>query len=289
MTTPEGYPAGVDPVHVRAICMAAVPGTHREGIVVLADQSDGVRVYLTRRAEATAARAALHRVGYDADRTEGGWLSGAVIITGWSADRLEARLQAMRTVARRLAAEPSSTAAGILDQLSQQPKQPPSTASMQEQVLAARQRLREWITNTSGIHARCDPRARPADTGTALRLSACRQAETAIDLLAAQHLQVAVHAVALYPELLAQMSHHSASELAIYRAEIAVCGSPRSTRRPTAPPWHATQPNARRAAAAMATGFPALPVTAALAAEIQHQPPRRRDAGPPSPRTRRQR
>ena len=128
MTTPESYPAGVDPMHVRAICMAAAPGTRREGIVVLAGRGDGVRVYLTHRAEATAARAALRRVGYEADRADGRRLSSGLIVTGWSADRLEARLTAMRTLVQRLAADPRSTAADVLDRLGRQPSAPPSTA-----------------------------------------------------------------------------------------------------------------------------------------------------------------
>lgn len=286
MTTPEGYPAGVDPVHVRATCMAAAPGTQREGIVVLAGRNDGVRVFLTHRVEATAARAALRRVGYAADRI-GGRQSTRLIVTGWSAERLESRLTTMRTVAQRLAAEPGATAARILDRLGRQPEVLPSMASLQELVIAARHELREWITGTSGIHARCDPRARPADTGAALRLSACRQAETAIDMLAALHLRVAVHAVALYPELREQMSFYSARDLAVYRAEVAVFGSARSAGRPAARPWLATQPHVRQAHLSVAAGFPDLPLSADLA--TQPQPARRTDPGHLSPRSGRQR
>ena len=289
MTTPESYPAGVDPMHVRAICMAAAPGTRREGIVVLAGRGDGVRVYLTHRAEATAARAALRRVGYEADRADGRRLSSGLIVTGWSADRLEARLTAMRTLVQRLAADPRSTAADVLDRLGRQPSAPPSTAGQQELVIAARHQLREWIMATSGIHARCDPRARPADIGVALRLSASWQAETAIDELAARHLRIAVHAVALYPELRHQESHHSARDLAIHRAEIAVSGSPGSAWRSATRPRYVRQPSAGQATRPVVASFPILPLSAGLATEPQLQAPGRRESGLPSPRTGRQR
>ena len=138
---------------------------------------------------------------------------------------------------------------------------------------------------TSGIHARCDPRARPADIGAALRLSATWQAETAIDELAARHLRIAVHAVALYPELRHQESHHSARDLAIHRAEIAVSGSPGSAWRSATRPRYVRQPSAGQATRPVVASFPILPLSAGLATEPQLQAPGRRRSGLPSPRT----
>ncbi len=221
MTASDSYPAGIDPVHVRTIATAAVPDGQRDGTVLLVGGQYAARVYLPTRSAAQAAHAALRRVGYQVGRT--GSLRGRdLIIAGWSAEGLESRLTAMRAVLQKLAAEPGAAAVAALDQLGRLSAAAlPGQAGQRLLIHQADQQLRAWIADTSGIHAPCDPRARPADPGCALRLNATHRAEEAIDDLAARHVQVAELAVALYPALRQRMDHDSASDFAVRRAGVA--------------------------------------------------------------------
>ena len=221
MTASDSYPAGIDPVHVRTIATAAVPDGQRDGTVLLVGGQYAARVYLPTRSAAQAAHAALRRVGYQVGRT--GSLRGRdLIIAGWSAEGLESRLTAMRAVLQKLAAEPGATAVAALDRFGRLSAAAlPGQAGQRLLIHQADQQLRAWIADTSGIHAPCDPRARPADPGCALRLNATHRAEEAIDDLAARHVQVAELAVALYPALRQRMDHDSASDFAVRRAGVA--------------------------------------------------------------------
>ena len=77
----------------------------------------------------------------------------------------------------------------------------PSQIDQRLVVERAGQRLRTWISRTSGIHAPRDPRALPADPRCAFRLAATSRAEEVIDYLAERHLQLAELAVGFYPQL----------------------------------------------------------------------------------------
>jgi hypothetical protein len=221
MTARDPYPSGVDPCHIWAVCAAAAPGHDPAGTAVLAGGRDAARVYLPARAAARAAQAALSRVGYQVARAAGSSRGRQLLVRGWSAGGLEARLTAMRAVLEQLAADPGSAATMALDQLRRVPAaELPAAAGQQQLTWQAGEQLRRWIFAASGIHAPHDPLARPADTGCALRLSAAWRLEEAIDDLAARQLRVAGRALALYPALRQQIGHDSARDTVIRQAGI---------------------------------------------------------------------
>jgi hypothetical protein len=214
-------------VHVWTICTTAAPGSQRDGTALLVGGQYATRVYLPNRSAAHAAHAALRRVGYQASRATGGIRGRDLIVAGWSAEGLESRLTAQRAVLQKLAAEPAATAIAALDQLDRLPAAAlPGLAGQRQLIVQAGQQLRAWISGTSGIHAPRDPRARPTEPGSALRLHASRRAEEAIDNLAVRHLQVAEVAVAFYPALRQRMGHDTARDSAVRRAGMAFHLSP---------------------------------------------------------------
>ena len=128
----------------------------------------------------------------------------------------------MRTVIETLCAEPGGTAEAALDHLDSVLRiGRPARPSPQDCLRQAERELRGWITATSGIHAPCSPLTRPADTGTALRLSVAWHGQEAIDDLVRRHVQVSELAMALYPDLLRGMSHDRARDSAVRRASLA--------------------------------------------------------------------
>jgi hypothetical protein len=174
------------------------------------------------RAGARNAEGALSRVGYQVERTTDHSRGGHLVVRGWSADALEARLIAMRSVLEQLAADPGSTATKALDRLGSLPAAAlPDRAGRQQLCWQAAAQLLRRIFATSGIHAPHDPIARPADAGCALRLSAAWRLEEAIEDLAARQVRVAADALAQYPVLRQQMGHDSARDIAIRRATVA--------------------------------------------------------------------
>jgi hypothetical protein len=222
MPTRDQQPLRVDPSHIRAICASAGPARDRRGTVLLAGARDGIHVYMPTRAGARNAQAALGRVGYQVVRTTGHRRGGHLVVCGWSADALEARLTAMRSVLEQLAADPGSTATKALDPLgSRSAAALPDRAGQRELSQQAALQLLRWIFATSGIHAPHDPLARPADPGCALRLNAACRLEEAIEDLAARQVRVAADALAQYPVLRQQMGHDSARDIAVRRASVA--------------------------------------------------------------------
>lgn len=220
MPASDPYPHGVDPVHVWSVCRTAAPAIQDGGAAILIGGRYAARVHLPDRPAARAAHDALRRVGYQADRGVAGGRD--LIVAGWSEQGLESRLTAMRGVLHVLAAEPGLTAASALDRLLGLPAAELSRFTGQRLLIhQAGEQLRTWISATSGIHAPCDPRARPTDPGRALRLAATRRAEEAIDDLAQRHIQLTELAVALYPALRQRMDHDTARYFAIQRAAIA--------------------------------------------------------------------
>jgi hypothetical protein len=217
---PDPYPSGLDPAHILAICAQAAPG-HRRDTVLVVGGRHAAQVYLPDRAAGRAAQAALGRVGYQADRATGGSRGRHLIIHGWGAGALEARLVAMRAVLEQLAADPASMATTVLEQLRGVPEaELPGQAGQQQLVAQAAAQLRRWIFRSSGIHAPHDPRVRPADPGCGLRVSATWQLEEAIDDVAARLARVAGHALDLYPALRPQVGHDGARDSAVRQASI---------------------------------------------------------------------
>ena len=118
MTTPDLRRAGLDPAHILAICEhVAASGGHRPVGYVTA-VPDGVRVRLRSPRAARAMRTALTRTGYDTVLTRPGrrW---ELLVTGWDDHALETRLAAMRTVIQQLSADPTATAAAVIDRYRQ--------------------------------------------------------------------------------------------------------------------------------------------------------------------------
>jgi hypothetical protein len=216
MTMPDPRRTGTDPAHIWAICAAVAHASERDGFALLAgDFYTGLR--LPSRTASRAVRTALTRVGYDVI----GDGSRELVIRGWSATGLEARLTAMRAVLHKLATGPGMAAVPVLEEFRRLPAASlPGQATTRQLVIEAGQGLREWIFATSGVHAPCDPLARPADPAIVLRLSAAWRAEEAIEDLAGRQLRVARHATGLYPSLRSRMSHDSARDTAIRRAGV---------------------------------------------------------------------
>jgi hypothetical protein len=213
---------GIDPAHIWLVSNQAAPRHDQTGSALVVRGVQGALVRFPARSAATAAEAGLSRVGYDVARVDGDGRGRQLLVQGWSAERLESRLNSMREVIEALAAEPGGTAGRALDHLDSVLRvgRPPLPTA-QQCIRQAEREMRGWISATSGIHAPCNPLTRPADTGTALRLSAAWRGEEAIDDLARRHVQVAELAVALYPDLLRGMSHDRARDSAVRRASLA--------------------------------------------------------------------
>jgi len=290
MTTPDTYLSWVDPSHVWTICATAAPPGHRaDRMFVFGGEQYGARAYLPTQSAARAAHAALTRVGYQAVPVTDGRRGLDLTVYGWSAQGLTSRLTAMHDVLAKLTSEPGSTAATALDHLGRHPLTPlPDEAGRLRLVRQAGEQLRGWIAETSGIHAPCDPLARPADAGCALQLTATWRAEEAIDDLVARHLRVTWHALALYPGLRQTRSHDEARESAVRQAGItshlshhlapdATAATPSSGPRPGSPPWAPAEISHRIRAACE---FPASPIPAAQPSTPEASPRDRTSARP---------
>ena len=221
MPNRDQHPSGLDPSHIWCICASAGPVRDRQGAALLTGGRDGIHVYLPTRVGARNAQAALSLVGYRVVRTTDDSQGRHLLIRGWSAEALEARLIAMRSVLEQLAANPGSTATSALGRLGTLPAAAlPDRAGQQQLSRQAAVQLLRRIFTTSGIHAPHDPLARPADAGCALRLSAAWRLEEAIEELAARQVRVAANALALYPALRKEMGHHSARDTAVRQASV---------------------------------------------------------------------
>jgi hypothetical protein len=221
MPTRDQDLSGVDPSHVWAICGSAGPARDRNGTALLAGGREGLHIYPPTRASARNAQAALSRVGYHVALATDHRQGRHLVVRGWSADALEARLTAMRAVLQRLGADPGSTATKALDRLGSVPAAAlPDRAGQQQLSWQAAADLLRWIFTTSGIHAPHDPLAQPADAGCALRLSTAWRLEEAIEDLAGRQVRVAANALALYSALRQQTDHDSARDIAVRQASI---------------------------------------------------------------------
>jgi hypothetical protein len=240
MATPDPGTAGLDPVHILAICTEAAGGGSERPVYTVAAPGR-VRVCMASRRAAKVGCAALARVGYQVDTAGSGRRSGRdVLVTGWSADGLESRLAAMRGVLHRLAGSPTVTARAVIERFRSLPGEPTSLNDGPDLLDQARAHLRAWVAARSGIHAPRNPAVLPADTGNVLRLRAVRVLEQAIDDLIERHLRVAGHALGLFSSLRLQMNGASAKQVAIRRAGIAFHLSS-STARDTSSLLHAGQ------------------------------------------------
>jgi hypothetical protein len=215
MTTADLRERGLDPAHILSVTGQAISGRGQAGLATTAPE--GVRIYFRSRRAAGRAAAALARVGYQVTRPDG--RRRDLMITGWNAEALESRLEAMRTVLSQLSASPSITASIVIEQFRSLP--PGSPARRDSSLLTeAHARLRGWVADHCGIHAPHDPSIIPADVGNALRLRATRALEDTIDGLTQRHLRVAAEALPLYQSLRLQTTDDQAKDTAIRRASV---------------------------------------------------------------------
>ena len=239
MTSADSRERGLDPAHILGVTNQAV---RQRGQVSLAvATSDGIRICLRSRRAASDAHAALTRVGYQVVRGDS-TSRRDLLVTGWSAAGLEARLAAMRAVLYQLHDSPNATAGAVIERFRSLP--PGSPARRDGSLLAeADTQLLASVTRRSGIHMPHDPAFQPADLGIALRLRAARTLENAIDDLIERHLRVAAHALRLFQSLRLHTTEDQARETALRRASVFhhLSTSPEQdpsaqTRRPGFPP-----------------------------------------------------
>ncbi len=217
MTPADAYQAGLDPVHVLAICTRATgggTGAHAVGT------PDGVRVSLPTRKAAWDAAAALGRAGYTASLAGRTRNSRDLVVTGWSASQLDWRLTALRTVMHRLADNPLVTATAAVRRFGALPASAASPAAAADILDQTRQQLQDWVDGRAGICVPAPPAVIPADAGNAVRVRAVTACEQVISDLVERHLRVAGHALALFGSLRQQMNDGRAQKTAVRRAGV---------------------------------------------------------------------
>jgi hypothetical protein len=242
MTTPDLRERGLDPAHILSITSQVITGRGQAGLAIATP--DGVRICFRSRQALSKAITALTRVGYHVTQLDGSHRRD-VLVTGWNAQALESRLDAMRAVLYQLHDKPFATADTMIERFRSLP--PGSPARRDSTLLAeAHAQLRGWVTSRCGIHAPHDPAIIPADTSNALRLRATRALESAIDDLTERHLRVAAHALPLYQSLRLQATEDQAKATAIRRASVMYyLPTTQSTASPGSRPARPTGPEPR--------------------------------------------
>jgi hypothetical protein len=215
MRDPHGD--GVDPAHILAICEhVAASGGHRPAGYVTAT-SDGVRVRVSSVRTARAMREELILVGYDTDLVRPGrhW---RLLVTGWSAERLESRLAAMRATQQRLRSGETATAAAVIDRYRHLSARLPVLAASATAISEVERDIRTTVAARCGVFAPRDPAILPADVGNALRLRTIWALEHAIVELIERHLRVARRALAQFCSLRRLAADDWAKDAAVRRA-----------------------------------------------------------------------
>jgi hypothetical protein len=216
MATPDLRERGLDPAHILSVTSQAITSRGQAGLAITTP--DGVRICFRSRQAASRAFTALTRVGYQVSHVDGAHRRN-LLVTGWNAQALESRLEAMRVVLGQLRDNPAATADALIERFRNLP--PGSRVRRNSTLLTqAHAQLRGFVTSRSGVHAPHDPTIIPADVGNALRLRAARGLESAIDDLAERHLRIAVHALPLYQSLRLYTTEGQAKDTAIRRASV---------------------------------------------------------------------
>jgi hypothetical protein len=217
MTPVEPDPAGLDPIHILAICTQSVGADTGAQAVAT---SNGVRVSLPTRRAAWTCTSALGQAGYTATPTGDGRGNRGLVVTGWNADRLDARLTAMRGVMYRLADNPLVTATAAVRRFAALPRGAATPAAAAEILGETSQQLQGWVVTTTGICLAAPPARLPADTGMAMRVRGVATCEQVISDLIERHLRVAGHALTLFGSLRQRMDDGRAQKAAVRRAGI---------------------------------------------------------------------
>ena len=293
MTSADSRERGLDPAHILGVTNQAI--RQRSQVALAIATSDGIRICLRSRRAASDAQAALTRVGYQVIR--GDCTSHRdLLVTGWSAAGLEARLAAMRAVLYQLHDSPNATAGAVIERF--RSLSPGSPARRDGSLLAeADTQLLASVTRRSGIHMPHDPAFQPADLGIALRLRAARALENAIDDLIERHLRVAGHALRLFQSLRLHTTEAQARDTTLRRASVIyhLSASPEQgpsaqARRPGFPPGPDPRPPApspdgglaATAASQTASSFPGSPVARVQRRSPLSQPGRVESPAPPA-------
>jgi hypothetical protein len=271
MAAPDLRERGLDPAHILSVTSQTITSKGQAGLAIATP--DGVRICFRSRQAASKAITALARVGYQVSHADGSHRRN-LLVTGWNAQALESRLEAMRGVLCQLRDNPAATADALIERFR---TLPPGLRVRRNSTLLtqAHAQLRDWVTIHCGIHAPHDPAVIPADVGNALRLRAARALESAIDDLAERHLRIAAHALPLYQSLRLYTTEGQAKDTAIRRASVSY-HLPTNTESAAAPgPWAARPPGpeprspgpppgdglAGTAARQAASGFPGWPIS----------------------------
>jgi hypothetical protein len=278
MTTPRTIPVGPDPRHIWHVCVTALADDDASGYVLETSGRQGARARFRTPSAAGTAHDALCRAGYDAIRPAGPARDRQVIIRGWSEERLDARLGAMRGVLHELAGHPAAFAEAMIDGYRETGQDRLPGADREQFLLAAAGQLTDWIHDTSGVHGPPGWQA-PAPGGEcAFQVHAVRQLEMSIQFLAGRAVAVAGGALELYAGLRGEMVSHD-------RARAEALGRMGQMYRLHSQPGPAGSPllgTARLPGAARGPGGPARSAAAGPRSRPGSRAAREFPAGPPS-------
>ena len=252
MTPAEPDPAGLDPAHILMICA----GFAGDRGVQAVRTAHGVRVIMPARRAAWEATGALGRAGYTAALVASSRTRADVMVTGWNAGRLDARLTSLRAVMHRLADNPLVTATAAVRRFAALPARAATREAADNILGESRVELRRWVDARAGICAPSPPAVLPADAATAMRVRAVVSCEQAIGDLIDRHLRVAGHAVTLFGSLRQQMNDGRAQNTAIRRAGITFHLSSGSIAQDSTPLMRRSAPERRSAQPPRSQGRP---------------------------------
>lgn len=250
MTTADPHLAGLDPVHILAICNWV---TGSDADLQATRTADGIRVSFPARRTAWTAVNALGRVGYTAAHVSEDRHTRDVLVTGWNADRLDSRLNALRTVMHGLADNPLVTATAAVRRFAALPTAAASPAVASDILEESRQQLRDWADARAGISVPFPP-ALPDDPALAMRVRAANSCEQAIRDLIDRHMRVAGHAVTVFAALRHQMNDGRALRIAVRRAGVFFHISGGSVAQDSTPLMNRSTPSATQGAASARPG-----------------------------------
>lgn len=225
-------PAGLDPVHIQGICNWV---TGNNASLQTTRTADGIRVSFPSRRAAWTAVNALGRVGYTAAHASGDRHTRDLLVTGWNANRLDTRLDTLRTVMHGLAGNPQMTATAAVRRFAALPKAAATPAAATGILSETGQQLRDWVYSRVGICVPFLPGQLPGDTALAMRVRAATKCEQVISDLIDRHMRVAGHAVTEFASLRHQMKDGRAQRTAVRRAGVFFHLGPGSVAQDSAP------------------------------------------------------
>ena len=225
-------PAGLDRVHIMGICNWV---TGNDASLQTTATADGIRVSFRSRRAAWTAVNALGRVGYTAAHASGDRHTRDLVVTGWNANRLDSRLDALRTVMHGLADNPMMSATAAVRIFAALPKAAATPAAANNILEETRQQLRDWADARAGISVPFPPGRLPDNTALAMRVRAASSCEQVIRDLIDRHMRVAEYAVTEFASLRQQMNDGRAQRAAVRRAGVFFHLSPSSVAQDSAP------------------------------------------------------